>query len=36
MDIEVSPRYGRWSPRTGIEPLVSGGLSQTADQLASS
>ncbi len=35
MDIEVSPRYGRWSPRTGIEPLVSGGLSQTADQLAS-
>ena len=33
MDIEVNPRYGRWNPRRGVSPLVSGGLSQTAAQL---
>jgi hypothetical protein len=33
MDIEVSPRYGRWDPDSGITPLVSGGLSKTADEL---
>jgi hypothetical protein len=33
MDIEVSPRYGAWDPDQGITPLVSGGLSQTVDEL---
>jgi hypothetical protein len=33
LDIEVSPRYGTWSTRRGIAPLVSGGLSKTAAQL---
>lgn len=35
MKISVNPRYGRWSPRSGITPLVSGGLSKTAAELAS-
>jgi hypothetical protein len=35
LDIEVNPRYGRWSTRRGIAPLVSGGLSKTAAQLNS-
>ena len=34
MDIELSPRYGRWDPRGGITPLVSGGLSRPAAELA--
>lgn len=34
MDIEISPRYGSWDPAKGISPLVSGGLSKTAAQLA--
>jgi hypothetical protein len=33
MDIEVSPRYGRWDPESGITPLVSGGLAKTEDEL---
>ncbi len=33
MDIRVNPRYGTWSTRNGIQPLVSGGLASTADQL---
>ena len=33
LDIEVSPRYGRWSTRRGVTPLVSGGLSKTAAEL---
>lgn len=33
MDIEVSPRYGRWEPDRGVTPLVSGGLSKTVDEL---
>jgi hypothetical protein len=33
MNIEVSPRYGRWDPDQGIAPLVSGGLSKTVDEL---
>jgi hypothetical protein len=33
MDIEISPRYGRWDPASGITPLVSGGLSKTAAEL---
>lgn len=36
LDIEINPRYGRWDPRSGITPLVSGGLSQTAAQLKKS
>jgi len=34
MDIEVNPRYGTWSPTQGIQPLISGGLSQTVAQLS--
>jgi hypothetical protein len=34
IDIEISPRYGTWNPDRGIEPLVSGGLSSTEDDLA--
>jgi len=34
LDIEVNPRYGEWNPRRGVSPLVSGGLSKTAAQLA--
>lgn len=33
MDIEVSPRYGRWDPERGVAPLVSGGLSKTVEEL---
>jgi hypothetical protein len=33
MDIEVNPRYGRWSLRRGVVALQSGGLSQTAAEL---
>ena len=29
LDIEVNPRYGTWSPKRGITPLVSGGLATT-------
>ena len=35
MDIEVNPRYGSWNPRSGITPLVSGGLSKTEAELRS-
>lgn len=31
MSIEVNPRYGRWQIRTGITPLVSGGLARRAN-----
>lgn len=34
IDVEVSPRYGTWDPESGITPLVSGGLSKTAAELA--
>jgi hypothetical protein len=34
LDVEVSPRYGSWSPRLGLTPLVSGGLSKTAAEIA--
>lgn len=34
MDIEVSPRYGRWHPDRGITAQLSGGLSRTAEELA--
>lgn len=35
LDVEMSPRYGRWDPSVGaVTPLVSGGLSRTADELA--
>jgi SurA N-terminal domain len=34
MDIQVNPRYGTWSPTRGIQPLLSGGLSQTVAQLS--
>ena len=33
VDVEVSPRYGTWDPDTGLAPLLSGGLSQTAAEL---
>ncbi len=33
MDIEVNPRYGTWSTRRGVQPLVSGGLSKTVAEL---
>ena len=33
MEIRVNPRYGTWSTRNGIQPLVSGGLAASADQL---
>lgn len=33
IDVEVSPRYGRWEPESGVTPLVSGGLSRTAAEL---
>jgi hypothetical protein len=33
MDIHVNPRYGTWSTRNGIQPLVSGGLASSAAQL---
>jgi hypothetical protein len=36
MEIEVSPRYGEWDPRSGLTPLVSGGLSQTVAELRGS
>lgn len=32
--IEVNPRYGSWSARSGVTPLVGGGLSTTVDQLS--
>jgi len=34
MDVEVSPRYGTWSSKRGLTPLVSGGLSKTAAEIA--
>ncbi len=34
MDIQLNPRYGTWSPTRGVQPLISGGLSQTAAQLS--
>jgi hypothetical protein len=33
LDVEVNPRYGRWNPRNGVEPLVGGGLSKTVGEL---
>lgn len=36
MDIEVNPRYGVWHTRTGITPLVSGGLARSASQINNS
>ena len=33
MEIRVNPRYGTWSTRNGIQPLVSGGLAASADRL---
>lgn len=33
MDIRINPRYGTWSTRDGVQPLASGGLAATADQL---
>jgi hypothetical protein len=33
MEIRVNPRYGTWSTRRGIEPLVSGGLASDPAQL---
>lgn len=33
LDVEVNPRYGRWDPRSGLAPLVSGGLSRDAADL---
>jgi hypothetical protein len=32
-DVEVNPRYGRWDPQQGLAPLVSGGLSNTVEEL---
>jgi hypothetical protein len=32
--VKVNPRYGRWDPKKGLSPLVSGGLSKTAEELA--
>ncbi len=32
--IEVNPRYGSWNARSGVTPLVGGGLSTTVDQLS--
>jgi hypothetical protein len=34
MNVEVSPRYGTWSAKQGLTPLVSGGLSKTAAEIA--
>ena len=34
MDVEVSPRYGTWNSRRGLATLVSGGLAQTAAEIA--
>lgn len=33
MEIRVNPRYGTWSTRQGLQPLISGGLAATAAQL---
>ncbi|MEO7980200.1 MAG: hypothetical protein ABI807_04855 [Sporichthyaceae bacterium] len=33
MEIHVNPRYGTWRTRTGVQPLVSGGLSRTAAEI---
>lgn len=33
MEIEVNPRYGTWHTRTGVQPLVSGGLARTAAEI---
>ena len=33
-DVEVNPRYGRWDPERGLAPLVSGGLSNTVEELS--
>lgn len=32
-EVEVNPRYGRWDPQQGLAPLVSGGLSNTVEEL---
>jgi hypothetical protein len=32
--VKVNPRYGVWNPDKGLAPLVSGGLSKTAEELA--
>ena len=36
MKIQLNPRYGTWSARRGVTPLISGGLSKTAAQLKAS
>lgn len=36
LEIEINPRYGEWDPTSGITPMISGGLSQTAEQLTRS
>ena len=36
LEIEINPRYGEWDPTSGITPMISGGLSQTAAQLEKS
>lgn len=36
LDIEINPRYGSWNPKSGITPLVSGGLAKTAAELKTS
>ncbi len=33
MDIQVNPRYGRWRIRSGLTPLLSGGLASTAAEI---
>lgn len=35
LEIEISPRYGRWDPDQGVTPLLSGGLAEPADELRS-
>ena len=32
-EVEVNPRYGRWDPKVGLAPLISGGLSKTVGEL---
>ncbi|MGZ4591218.1 MAG: SurA N-terminal domain-containing protein [Actinomycetes bacterium] len=34
MKIKINPRYGTWDPNQGVVGQISGGLSQTADQLS--
>jgi hypothetical protein len=33
MDIQVNPRYGKWSTTDGVTPLISGGLSKSVAEL---